>query len=74
MACLEDGSPDARASGREMLRILHDKIMKAATFKDHSDKLPRGQQLKVQKVMYLDGKQLYNDFHCTTALNGLECN
>jgi hypothetical protein len=61
VACLEDGSPDARACGRKLLRLLHDQIIQAAAFKDLSDKRPKGQQLKIQKVMYLDGQHLYHD-------------
>ena len=71
VACLEDGSPTARACSRELLRILHGQIMKAAAFKDLSDKLPRGQQLKVQKVMHLDGQHLYHD--CKVPFCALCC-
>lgn len=61
VASLEDGSPTGRACSRELLRLLHGQIMKAAAFKDLSDKLPRGQQLKVQKVMHLDGQRLHHN-------------
>lgn len=51
VACLEEGSPDARACGRQMLLALHDHIISAGAFQDLTDKLSKkGQRLKVQQV------------------------
>ena len=54
VACLEDGHPEARACGRQMLHLLHDDIMSPVDFQELLN-MPTQKSMKarLQKVCYI---------------------
>lgn len=66
LACLEEGSPRARASGRMLLLELHTNIMEPARFQGLLDKLHnQSQSRKVKEVIPFQ--------YCSAVIRAMDC-